>query len=163
MLLFGAVALLLAINATRPARFFVLRGFAFFAQVLIAECAPWVIAAIAMGTAALALQPGALEAWPGQVGLGCALLAIGLLLRQILLALGTRPRVAEALKSIGLTLPSVDGRWRRAFLPRWLNGGLVTRIPNLRYAEGSGSRRLLDVYRPRGATAARGRGTRPRL
>jgi acetyl esterase/lipase len=76
--------------------------------------------------------------------------SVGLSAWQLLLGWNTRQEVAACLVAAGLPEAAQASRWRRAFLPRWLNGDGVECVPDLRYAEGKGSRRLLDVWRPAG-------------
>lgn len=150
----GALALLLALNAWRPSSFWLLRGPSFVAQVLIAELAPWAIFFLFASAAILATSTGALGSWPGLVGITLCAVAMLVLFRLIRLALDARTSVEAALKAAGLGAPATSaGRWRRALLPRFLNSTGVERIDNLRYAEGAGSRRLLDIYRPRGGVS----------
>ena len=150
----GAFGLTLALNAWRPTHWGPLRGMSFLAQVVVAECAPWALLALGLLAGGLATSSGALGDWPGWVGLGLSVAAGLVLLRVIALALDTRQIVEAALKVSGLgPLSTEPGRWRRALLPRFFNAGLVERIDDLRYAEGAGSRRLLDVYRKRGGVS----------
>ncbi len=150
-MVFGALAFALALNAWRPTHWWPLRGMSFAAQLVISELAPWVMLAIGIGGAWLAIGRGGIATLPGQLGLGLCVAAEAVLLRVIALSLAARPSVDAALKSAGLEpVEHGTGRWRRALLPRFLNNGPVERIGNVRYAEGAGSRRLLDVYRKRG-------------
>lgn len=140
----GAGGLLLAANALRPLKWWPVRALSFVAQLLVAELAPWLALGLAAGSAALALR--APWGWPAAAGLAAAAGAVGLLGLQVRLAMGARDEVLAFLARAGLPAPG-PRRWRRALLPRWLNGAGVERFTDLRYAPGGGTRRLLDVYR----------------
>ncbi len=104
---------------------------------------------------------GALEAWPGWVGLGITLASwLGLLLMVPLsgrsekvvesaLARGLGPdyrdRIAPAVAE-QMTAPRPRGRLAIPFL---LYDPAVEKLTDIRYAEGAGRRHLLDVYRPK--------------
>ncbi len=103
---------------------------------------------------------GALEAWPGWLGLAITLVSWAGLLAMVPASWRTEgivegaltealgpdyrdgldPRVAEA-----MTTP--EPPWRMV-LPFWLRDPRVKRESNVRYAEGAGRRHLLDVYTP---------------
>ncbi len=142
-----------ATNALRPAYSSYLRGFSFGPQIFIAEAAPWCLAWVVSGAVWLA-SAGGLTAWPGLAGAGFTALAVALLARVLALSLKTEASVAAALEAGGVApMAAMPGKWRRALLPRWLNFNGVERIGNVRYADGDGSRHLLDVYRPAGGVS----------
>jgi acetyl esterase/lipase len=100
------------------------------------------------------VSAGALEAWPGWLGLGITLVSWAGLLVQLLISARTRGVVERALCD-GLG----DGRVPDAGPSRAPRGRLVIPfllydrdvevVRDLRYAPGAGRRHLLDVYRPR--------------
>ena len=101
-------------------------------------------------TAVVLAALGGLAAWPGWVGLGLVAASMGGLLRQ-----SGRARRAGA--TFDAVLDPLDGRHgeharrspRSVVLPFLMHDRGVTRVKNLRYADGSRRRHLLDVYRPR--------------
>jgi len=97
---------------------------------------------------------GALEAWPGLVGLGVTLaswLGLGLLLVG---SARTRHTVEQALAGVvghgpSAAAPPAREPSGRLLLPFWLHDPAVEVVRDLRYAPGAGRRHLLDVYRHR--------------
>jgi acetyl esterase/lipase len=147
----GVGSLGLTLNALFPRRWWPVRAMSFVAQVFAAELSLLLAVSAAAGGAWLALEPGALSTWPGQLGAAAGLAALLVTAWQLALQLGTRAAVAQTLRAAGLPEAEAGERWRRAILPRWAQSDGVECIPNLRYAEGGGARRLLDVWRPAGA------------
>lgn len=161
---FLAVSLLGAaftVNAWRPRRRQgVLVVPSFVAGWLTTEMAAHHLFWQAVATVAF-VWAGALEAWPGWVGLGVTLaswVGLGALVRAsrsvdavvepaLTEALG--PRYRDAID------PAVAARFERRaprgrmILPFLLRDRAVTVTRNIRYAPGAGRRHLLDVYAPR--------------
>jgi acetyl esterase/lipase len=100
---------------------------------------------------------GALEAWPGWLGLGITFVSWAALLALVPLSARSRQAVEEALRTLpaeGPPLPSAPpprvGTARlHLALPFLLYDREVRVVRNLRYAPGAGRRHLLDVYAPR--------------
>ncbi len=107
------------------------------------------------------VSAGALEAWPGWVGLGITGLSWAGLLLQLLLSARTRDVVGQALaEAIGSeTAQPMErddarpGPRGRLVLPFLLYDPAVEVVRDVRYAAGAGRRHLLDVYRPRSGAA----------
>jgi acetyl esterase/lipase len=147
----GIGALALALNGLFPRRWWPIRAVSFLAQVFAAELALWLglwVGAVALW---LALRTDALDAWPGMVGAAAAALSVAVWGWNLKLAWGARRSVSSMLSEAGLPEAADVSRWRRAMLPRWWNGDGVECIRDIRYAEGGGRRRLLDVWKPNGA------------
>lgn len=149
----GVGSLGLTLNGLFPRRWWPIRALSFLVQVFAAEMAVWIALWGTVAGVWLALGTDALKAWPGQVGALAGVAALAVSGWQVVLAWGTREQVAAVLKAAGLPDPAFDSRWRRAFLPRWVQGDGIECVPDLRYAEGRGSRRLLDVWRPAGGAS----------
>ena len=110
---------------------------------------------------------GALEAWPGWLGLAITLASWAGLLAMVPASKRTEGIVEDALKRalgpdyregfdrrVAESMMAPDPPWRLA-VPFWLSDPRVKVERNIRYAEGAGKRHLLDVYRPReGARSA---------
>ena len=93
---------------------------------------------------------GGLDGWPGWVGLGLGLLALGALLWERALARRACAAYDRALTALDAR---TVGRPRRSpasvFAPFWMGSRRVERVRDVRYADGAKRRHLLDVYRPR--------------
>ncbi|MFN8024929.1 MAG: alpha/beta hydrolase [Acidimicrobiia bacterium] len=155
LLVLGVVGIFCTANALRPR----VRGswFAvpsFFVAWPVGELAPQVIVLQALGALVLILL-GALDSWPGWVGLGLGLVSwagLAVLVRQA----GRTDDLVEVALRAGLGDVPVVSHARSASLLR-----LATALPlpdkrvevvrDLRYADGAGKRHLLDVYRPAAA------------
>jgi acetyl esterase/lipase len=104
---------------------------------------------------------GALEAWPGWLGLGITVVSWAGLAALLWTSHRSRHVVEEALvgglgadyadqlESGLATRTALPEPPARLLLPFWLRDSNVDAVRDLRYAEGGGSRHLLDVYRPR--------------
>ncbi len=108
------------------------------------------------------LSAGALDAWPGRVGLAitlCSWAGLGVL---VLLSVRTRGVVEQSLdEALGpdpLRAPPREARPAprgRLLIPFLLYDRSVESVRDIRYAPGAGRRHLLDVYRPKsGANGA---------
>jgi acetyl esterase/lipase len=141
-------------NAFRPTSRWQLLGVSFFAAWLTGELAIWTIVLQAVVTLVF-IESGALDAWPGWVGLGITIVSwIGL---GVLAAISRRAGLVfdTALTDvIGLDPPDHmrRGKWTHAVFPFMLRDRNVERIKNLEYGT-LGRRNRLDVYRPRKAEA----------
>lgn len=150
LLAVGLTTLVLGANALFPARSLPLLAVSFLAQWLVAELAPFVLAASAVGVGFLMAFGGA-HGWVGWTGFGAACAGWALLGAELALAWRARAACAHGLAAAGLGPPRPDpGAWHRLLTPFWLGDRRVERIPDLRYAPGAGRRHLADVYRRRG-------------
>ncbi len=137
-------------NAFRPTSRWQMLGVSFFAAWLTGELAIWTVVGQAVVTA-MFVAAGALDAWPGWVGLAITIASwVGLV---VLAAVARRsgPVFDTALTDvIGLDPPDrvVRARWTHKVFPFLLRDRNVTRIKNLEYGP-LGRRNRLDVYRPR--------------
>jgi acetyl esterase/lipase len=148
------------INAYRPSSRWQLLGLSFFAGWLTGELALfhlfWQVAATVVFVAL-----GALDAWPGYVGLAVNVVSwVGLVWIQVV-ALRSARVMEHALRE-GLgddyrshIAPGLAERLARRpspirlLFPFYLRDRRVERIKNIQYAPGMGRRHRLDVYRPR--------------
>jgi acetyl esterase/lipase len=111
----------------------------------------WMVVVSAVAATLVAL--GALESIEGWVGLALVLVCLAGLVVQWLVA-------RRAGRAFDATLHPLDGlpykaarrTARSILLPMWLRDERVERFKNIRYADGSKRRHLLDVYRPRAGT-----------
>jgi acetyl esterase/lipase len=148
------------VNAYRPSRRWQLLTLSFFAGWFTAELAVFHIAWQVAATV-LFVWLGALESWPGVVGLVITLTSwAGLLGLQ--LVSGRSARVMEDALRDGLgpdyrseIAPGLAERLarrmsrRHLLLPFYLRDRRVERIKDVQYAPGAGRRHRLDVWRPR--------------
>ncbi|MGZ8753048.1 MAG: alpha/beta hydrolase fold domain-containing protein [Acidimicrobiia bacterium] len=156
----SAVGLWFTVNALWPSHRTEFVGPSFFAGWLTGELAGFHIAWQAVATGVF-IALGALDAWPGYVGL--ALTAVSWTGLVWMIAIAHRSgAVVEAALCTGLgdgyrdeiapgraeRLASSLSR-RRLLLPFNLRDRRVERTRNIRYADGAGRRHLLDVYTPR--------------
>jgi acetyl esterase/lipase len=139
-------------NAFRPTSRWQMLGISFFAAWLTGELAIWTIVLQALVTV-IFIASGALDAWPGWVGLAITVVSwFGL---GVLAAVSRRSGLAfdTALTDvIGLDPPDHlrKAKWTHAVFPFLLRDRRVERIKNLEYGP-FGRRNKLDVYRPRNA------------
>ena len=148
------------LNAYRPSSRWQVIGPSFFAAWLTGELAPFHVAWQIAG-AAVFTWFGALDEWPGLLGLAISVVSWGGL-AWLQLASRRSARVVEDALHTGLgddyrdrIAPGIAARMAtrpsrlNLLLPFYLRDRHVERIRNLRYAPGAGRRHLLDVYRPR--------------
>ncbi|MGZ4690443.1 MAG: alpha/beta hydrolase fold domain-containing protein [Acidimicrobiia bacterium] len=138
------------VNAFRPSSRWQLLGASFFAAWLTGELAVWHIVWQAVATVGF-IALGALDAWPGWLGLAITLASWAGLV--VLSAVSRRSGLVfdHALtEGIGLDAPdhARSAHWRQAVFPFLLRDRRVERVKNLEYGP-FGRRNLLDVYRPR--------------
>jgi len=150
-------------NALWPTRRWQLLALSFFAGWMTGELAIWHIAWQALATLVF-VRLGALDAWPGWLGLGITLASWAGLLWLIAVSTRASAIVEHALvdglgddyeEQITGRRPTRVARRtiaRQLALPLVLRDRRVERIKNLRYAEGGGRRHLLDVWRPKHST-----------
>ncbi len=149
------------LNAFRPTRRWQAVTVSFFAGWLTGELALfhllWQLAATAVF-----VRLGALDGWPGLIGLGISIGSwTGLVWLQVV-ALRSAHVMEQALRD-GLgpdyrseIAPGLAARLAtrpsrlRLLLPFYLRDRRVERVRNMQYAPGAGRRHRLDVYRPRG-------------
>jgi acetyl esterase/lipase len=148
------------VNAYRPSRRWQLLTLSFFAGWFTSELAVFHIAWQVAATVVF-VWLGALESWPGIVGLVITVTSwAGLLGLQRVS--GRSARVMEDALRDGLSpdyrddiAPGLAERLarrasrRHLLLPFYLRDRRVERTKNIRYAQGGGRRHLLDVWRPR--------------
>ncbi len=129
----------------------------FFASWMTSELAAHHLSWQAAATVAFVVF-GALDSWPGWVGLGITLVSWVGLLTIVTASTRSAATVEAALAGIsGLGAAPERDRLARLplMIPFLLRDRRVAVTRNLRYAEGAGRRHLLDVYRPRnGVTGA---------
>jgi acetyl esterase/lipase len=138
------------LNAFRPSSRWQVLGVSFFAAWFTGELALWHIAWQAVATA-IFVSLGALDAWPGWLGLAITLaswiglFAIGVMARR-------SSRVFDLALNEGLSLSSPDRRpklrWRQVVFPLFLRDRRVIRVRNLSFGP-YGRRNRLDVYHRR--------------
>jgi len=167
--LFLAVSLVGAwftFNAIFPTRRWQMLILSFMAGWITAELAYFHLAWQFVATV-IFISLGALDTWPGVVGLVITLVSWVGLGWLIVISLRSKSVVEHALRD-GLGEQYRDdiaaGRprqlatrvvRRQLLFPMLLHDRRVERVGNLRYAPGAGSRHLLDVYRPKaGVTKA---------
>ena len=146
----SVVGALFTLNAYRPSSRWQLIGVSFFAAWFTGELALWHVLWQAVATAAF-VALGALDAWPGWVGLAitvaswAGLLWIGVTARRSALVLADALAADDALERVAPRRVQL----RRIVLPFYLHDHRVERVKDLRYGP-YGRRNLLDVYRPKG-------------
>jgi acetyl esterase/lipase len=149
------------VNAYRPSRRWQLIALSFFAGWLTVELAVFHVAWQVTATVVF-VWLGALDTWPGVLGLAITAVSwAGLLWLQLVSSRAGRV-MEEALRaSLGPEYAAdiatgIDerlarrARRRHLLLPFYLRDRRVEREKNIRYAPGSGRRHLLDVWRPKG-------------
>jgi len=149
LLAIGATLALLTVPALVPVHHWSLLFPAFFVSWFGTGFAGWWLGIAPMALVA-GVVAGGLESWPGWVGLALGMVAVAGLGYQ-------RTLSRHAARTFDQVLSELDGqsspRRRRAptsvLLPFWMRHRAVQRVKNIRYAEGAGRRRVLDVYRPR--------------
>jgi acetyl esterase/lipase len=147
-------------NAWWPARRWQLVAPSFIAGWLTNELAPFHLVWQVAITLAL-VRVGALEAWPGWLGLAVAgmswagLIAIQLVSHRSAAAIEAALRDGLGADYRERIAPGLAERlarglsWRSLLFPFWLRDRRVERIRNLPYVEGGRRRQQLDIYRPR--------------
>jgi acetyl esterase/lipase len=149
------------VNAYRPSRRWQLLGMSFFAGWLTGELALFHLAWQLVATA-IFVALGALDSWPGYVGLAISVASwLGLVWIQIVALRSARVLEHALREGLGADYrsqiaPGMAERLARRpspirlLLPFYLRDRRVERIKNIQYAPGAGRRHRLDVYRPRG-------------
>ncbi len=160
LLVASVVGAAFTFNAFRPSRRWQTQGVSFFAGWLTGELALFhLVWQLAAATVLVAL--GALDAWPGLVGLGVSIgswaglvwLQIGALrsarVMEQALQEGLGPDYrAEIAPGLAERMASRPSRFQ-LLLPFYLRDRRVERVRSIQYAPGAGRRHRLDVYRPR--------------
>jgi acetyl esterase/lipase len=149
------------VNAYRPSRRWQLIVLSFFAGWFTTELAVFHVA-WQLAATAIFVWLGALDTWPGIVGLVITAASwAGLLWLQVVssragrvmekaLCEGLGPDYrAEIAPGLAERLARRTSR-RNLLLPFYLRDRRVERVKNIQYAPGAGRRHLLDVWRPRG-------------
>ncbi|MGH8984493.1 MAG: alpha/beta hydrolase fold domain-containing protein [Acidimicrobiia bacterium] len=148
------------VNAYRPSSRWQLLGLSFFAGWLTGELALFHLAWQLVATVVF-VSLGALDDWPGVVGLAVSIASwIGLVWIQVVALRSAR--VMERALRAGLgddyrsqIAPGLAERLARRpstlrlLFPFYLRDRKVERVKNVQYAPGAGRRHRLDVYRPR--------------
>jgi acetyl esterase/lipase len=155
-----AVGLWFTVNALWPSHRTELIGPSFFAGWLTGELAGFHIFWQAVATG-LFIAFGALDAWPGYLGLALTAISWAGLVWMIAIAHRSGEVIEDALRAAlgddyrdeiapgrAERLASALSR-KQLLLPFNLRDRRVKKIKNIRYAEGAGKRHLLDVYTPR--------------
>ena len=145
----GAAFTLNAHWPRKPRSYFLVPSF--FASWVTSELAAHHISWQA-GATAIFVALGALDAWPGWLGLGITFVSWAGLVVLISASRKSVEIVETALAdAIGSTPAAMRERLPRLplMIPFLLSDRRVTAVRNIRYAEGAGRRHLLDVYRPR--------------
>jgi acetyl esterase/lipase len=156
-LIASIVGLAFTFNALKPRRRPVfLLGFSFFSAWLTTELAVFHLAWQVVGTAAF-IAAGALDSWPGYVGLALTCGSWVGLAWIVRVSLGTGAVMDAALGAIATSVTSdapngeahasATMSWARVLLPSPRRPG-VTKIRNLPYVDDGNRRHLLDIYRP---------------
>lgn len=147
----SVVGALFTLNAFRPSTRWQAIPASFFAAWLTSELVVWHFAWQLVATV-IFVRLGALDAWPGWLGLAITLASwTGL----AMIAVTARRSAAVFEEAVNRALDLEPGTrvkvpWRHVALPFYLRDRRVERIKNLRYGP-YGKRNLLDVWRPRGA------------
>jgi acetyl esterase/lipase len=145
------------LNAFRPSSRWQVLGVSFFAAWFTGELALWHIAWQAVATAVF-IALGALDAWPGWLGLAITLASwAGLFFVGVMSRRSARVFDQALADGVGLSSPAhrPRPRLRQIVFPLFLRDRRVTRVRNLRYGP-HGRRNLLDVYHRRGGGPAGG-------
>ncbi|MBM3674765.1 MAG: alpha/beta hydrolase [Actinobacteria bacterium] len=140
---------LFTLNAFRPSTRWQLLGISFFAAWLTGELVLWHVAWQAVATA-LFVALGALEAWPGWLGLAITFASWAGLLFLECSARRSSGVFEDALQDGAARAPRNGERvpLRNVLFPLLLHDRRIERVKNLSYGP-YGRRNLLDVYRPR--------------
>lgn len=153
----SVVGALFTLNALRPSSRWQLIPASFFAAWLTGELVVWHFVWQLVATVVF-VRLGALDAWPGWLGLVITLASWAGL---AVIAATARRSSAVFEEAVNRALDLEPGTrvkvpWRYAALPFYLRDRRVERIKNLRYGP-YGKRNLLDVWRPRAAAEEGGR------
>jgi acetyl esterase/lipase len=139
------------LNAFRPSSRWQVLGVSFFAAWFTGELALWHIAWQAVATAGF-IALGALDAWPGWLGLAITLASwTGLFFIGVASRRSARVFDQALEDGVGLATPArrARPRARQIVFPLFLRDRRVSRVRNLAYGP-YGRRNLLDVYHRRG-------------
>jgi acetyl esterase/lipase len=148
------------INALWPSRRWQLLVLSFFAGWMTAELAYFHLAWQAVATA-IFIWAGALDTWPGLVGLAITLVSWAGLTWVIIVSLRSKHVVEAALReglgddyrseiAPGLAQHLANRLVRRQLLlPLWFRDQRVEATHDIPYVEGGGKRQRLDIYRPK--------------
>ena len=149
-LLVSLVGAWFTFNAFRPSSRWQMLGISFFAAWLTGELAMWHLVWQAVATVVF-VELGALDAWPGWLGLAITFVSwAGLLVLSSVSRRSTLAFDSALTEGIGLDPPAQLQRapWRHKVLPLLLRDRRVERVKNLDYGP-CGRRNQLDVYRRR--------------
>ena len=146
------------LNAFRPSSRWQVLGFSFFAAWLTGELVVWHIAWQVLATVVF-IALGALDAWPGWLGLAITLASW---CGMVVLARAARRSSGvfeEALDEGlgGASSPAPRARRGKNALPFWLHDSRVERTKDISYGP-YGRRNRLDVYRPKAPVAGNAKG-----
>lgn len=145
-LLASVCGVALALNARRAVRSQLVLVPAFFASWLVIELAPQLLVLLASGVAAFVLQ-GALEAWPGWVGMGLAVFTAWILYGIVRESYSSDEVLEGALaEAIGPRTVRDLLSWRQFAFPFKLWTRRVHRVRNIPYVEGGRRRFRLDIW-----------------
>jgi acetyl esterase/lipase len=144
--IFGALCTLMALHP--PQRPGILMVAGFFTAWLTSELALVFITFQVIATV-IFLAFGALDAWPGWVGLAITLVSWFGLITAVRAARATHQGFADALhETLGIELPPTRAERHRLWLPFRMRRRGVERIRNVQYVDDGRRRHRLDIYRP---------------
>lgn len=146
LLVFGAVVVVLTAWGLHPVRTWFVLIPAFLASFLGTGLVGWWMAFVLLVTIVLVIA-GALGSWLGWLGLVFVVLALVGLTRQAILARKGAVEFDRVLAARVANRARARRRPRSILLPWSMRDVEVERTKDIRYAEGAGSRHLLDVYR----------------
>lgn len=153
------VGALFTLNAYRPSRNQYLMAISFFPGWITSELALFHIGWQLVATVLFATL-GALEAWPGWVGLAVSLVSWWFLARSVWDTGAVHSAAAEALEDVfgedyvvpieeRLHLPGDKGRWRHLLMPFGFKDHRVQVVRDIPFARGLGRDLHLDLVLPR--------------
>ena len=155
VLVVAIVGLAFTLNALRPVRRpVVLLGFSFFSAWLTTELALFQLVSQIVITGAF-VAAGALDSWPGRIGLALTGASWIGLVWMVAVAMRTGAVIDAALGDAIGELVGTEGPrsipWARVLWPNPRRPG-VERLRDLQYVDDGTRRHRLDIYRPRRAT-----------
>lgn len=146
LLVFGVVVALLTLPGLLPVRHWAILFPWFFVAFLGTGLSEWWTGLVAGLTVALVLL-GGLGSWAGWVGLALVVVALATIAWSLLRARKAGAEFDRVLAARVAARPRTRRAPKSRLLPWAMRDVDVERTKDLRYAEGAGSRHLLDVYR----------------
>jgi acetyl esterase/lipase len=142
--------LLFTLNARWPSRNRFVLAPSFFAAWLTIELAGWHLLVQVVVTAVLCAF-GALDAWPGWVGLALCIVSWAGLAAMVVQGRRSTAAMRDAIVEVVGTQPGPRVPFSKTLLPFAVHRRGVTRVKNIEFARAGGRRLRLDVTSPRGA------------